>query len=471
MGDEIARRHFNAEDYTRFRRRLIAETDQVRALFQHGGFSQRGDIAGFELEAWLVDASGNPAARNEAFLAALDNPLVVPELATFNVELNGSPCAMTGRVFTRLHDELSTTWQACRRGAESLGLRLASIGILPTIAPELLNSGYMSHRVRFQALNDRVLALRDGAPFEVDVAGADHLRMSHDDVMLEAAATSFQIHLQCRPGSATRAYNAAIAASAPMVALSANSPFLFGKSLWAETRIPLFEQAVSVGPRNPPRVGFGEGYANETVFEVFQENCDLHHILLPWVQDEPPSKFCHVRFQNGTVWRWNRPLLGFDFDGTPHLRIEHRVVPAGPTIDDSVANAAAFMGLARALIDAETPIEAELDFAAARANFYAAAQYGLDASLLWRDGQRRPARELLLETLLPAATAALGRLGIPAAEIDRHVGLVTKRVERNANGAAWQRRWVAKNGANFNALTLAYLDAQESGQPVHEWTL
>ena len=471
MGDEIAQRHFNAEDFTSFRRRLDRETAEVAQLFANGGFSERGDIAGFELEAWLVDAHGNPAPRNEHFLDALDNPLVVPELASYNVELNGSPCAITGRVFTRLHDELAATWRACREAAEALDLRLATIGILPTIAPELLNSDHMSRMVRYQALNDRVLALRDGAPFEVDIAGADHLEMSHDDVMLEAAATSFQIHLQCKPDRAVRTYNAALAASAPMVALSANSPFLFGRSLWAETRVPLFEQAVSLGPRDPERVGFGSGYADRSLFETFRENRELHAILLPYVQDEPPSKFAHVRFQNGTVWRWNRPLLGFDFDGVPHLRIEHRVVPAGPTIDDCIANTAVFMGAVRALVEDPVPIESDLPFETARANFYAAARLGLDADLTWLDGHRLPARQLLLEDMLPAAAAALRTLDIPDVEVERYLGIATRRVERAANGATWQRRWVERYGPDFNALTLAYLDAQDSGQPVHEWTV
>ena len=251
MGDEIARRHFVAEDYTRFRRHLDQETALVGSLFEEDGFSHRGDITGFELEAWLVDKAGRPSAANAAFLERLGNPLVVPELAAFNIELNGSPCAMTGRVFTRLHDELAATWKACRQSARAQDLQLAIIGILPTISPDVLNSSSMSNMVRYQALNDRVLALRNGAPVEVDINGADTLRLSHDDVMLEAATTSFQIHLQCKPDLAARTYNAALVASAPMVALAANSPFLFGKSLWAETRIPLFEQAVSVGPRTP----------------------------------------------------------------------------------------------------------------------------------------------------------------------------------------------------------------------------
>ena len=470
MGDEIARRHFNAEDFTRFRRHLDQETALVGNLFAHDGFSHRGDIAGFELEAWLVDKQGQPAADNEAFLENLGNPLVVPELAAFNIELNGSPCAMTGRVFARLHDELAATWDACRQAARSQDLQLAIIGILPTISPGLLNSGSMSNMVRYQALNDRVLALRNGAPVLVDIEGSDTLRLSHDDVMLEAATTSFQIHLQCQPELAARTYNAALAASAPMVALAANSPFLFGKSLWQETRIPLFEQAVSVGPRTPARVSFGSGYADDSLFEIFKENLAEHPILLPAPTGEPAHKLSHIRLHNGTIWRWNRPLLGFDFDGQPHLRIEHRVVPAGPTIADCIGNAAVFLGLVRALVDAETPIESELDFAAARYNFYAAAQQGLDARLRWRHGMRG-ARELLLEELLPAASAALAKLDIPDDDIDRFLGTVTKRVEANTNGAAWQRRWVEKYGADFGALTNAYVQAQESGKPVHEWSL
>ena len=333
---------------------------------------------------------------------------MVPELAAFNIELNGSPCAMTGRVFGRLHDELAATWEACQQSARSQDLQLAIIGILPTISPDVLNSGSMSNMVRYQALNDRVLALRNGEPVEVDIEGADTLRLSHDDVMLEAATTSFQIHLQCKPDLAARTYNAALVASAPMVALAANSPFLFGKSLWHETRIPLFEQAVSVGPRTPARVSFGSGYADTSLFEVFSENLDEHPILLPSPSTEPAHKFSHIRLHNGTIWRWNRPLLGFDFDGQPHVRIEHRVVPAGPTIADCIGNAAAFLGLVRALVDADTPIEADLDFATARDNFYAAARHGLDASLRW--GNREfGARELLLEKLLPAAVDALAR--------------------------------------------------------------
>ena len=470
MGDEIRKRHFDAEDFSRFRQRLNAETALVGELFQEDGFSHRGDIVGFELEAWLVDAEGQPHPHNQQLLGVIDNPLVVPELAAFNVELNGSPTALGGKVFSRIHDELAATWETCRAGAEQLGCRLASIGILPTIRPELLNSGYMSALVRYQALNDRILALRDGIPLHIRID--DGLDMTHEDVMLEAAATSFQIHLQCRPERAVQDFNAALLASAPMVALAANSPFLFGHSLWQETRIPLFEQAVSVGPRAPARVTFGTGYAKQSLFEIFAENQREHPILLPFVQpDEPAHKYAHVRFQNGTVWRWNRPLLGFDYDGQPHLRIEHRVVPAGPTIRDCVGNTAAYLGLIRALGELDDLHAPRIDFDAARQNFYAAARYGLDAQFTWFDGKRQRARDLLGETLLPLAAKALARMDIPADDIERYFGMVSARVANGQTGANWQSRWVERHGADWAALTLAYLDAQETGEPVHTWPL
>ena len=468
MGDEIRERHFNAEDFSRFRRRLDDETALVEQLFDGNGFSQRGDIIGFELEAWIVDAEGHPLAENQRLLDVIGNPLVVPELASFNVELNGSPTALRGNVFSRIHDELRATWATCRAGADALGCRLATIGILPTIRRELLNSNYMSAMVRYQALNDRVLALRDGAPLHIRISSGDGLDMTHDDVMLEAAATSFQIHLQCKPERAVRDFNATLVASAPMVALAANSPFLFGRSLWEETRIPLFEQAVSVGPRAPARVTFGTGYASASLFEVFAENQRDHPILLPFVQQsEPPHKFAHVRFQNGTVWRWNRPLLGFDFDGQPHLRIEHRVVPAGPTLHDCVANAAAYIGMVRGLVDRYE--EPPVDFATAKNNFYAAAKHGLDARVEWVDGQQLTVRDLLTNELLPLATNALRRIDIPDADVARYVGTVEARVAADKTGARWQRQWVAKHGPDWAALSRAYVDAQERGEPVHTW--
>ena len=470
MGDEIPRRHFNAEDFSVFRFRLDEETKLLAEQFASSRFSERGDIAGFELEAWLVDREGDPLPRNHEFLERLDNPLVVPELASFNVELNGSPTALAGSTFSRLEDELSATWSACQATAKEMDCHLVTVGILPTIREALLNSDHMSKMVRYQALNDRTMALRDGKPLHLQIEGGEGLDMLHPDVMLEAAATSFQIHLQCKPENAVRDFNASMVASAPMVAVSANSPTLFGRALWDETRIPLFEQAVDVGAHYPKRVGFGNGFADESMLEVFLENQQQHPILLPYVSDSSPNEFSHVRFHNGTIWRWNRPLIGFDHDGQVHLRIEHRVVPAGPTTKDCVANAAFFFGLVRGFGLEPEPPEARMTFETARDNFYNAARYGLGARIGWNGGEAG-IRELLLEDMLPMARRGLSHYTIPDSEIDEYLGIIEARVESTQNGAAWQKRWVTHNGMRANELVLDYARMQESGEPVHTWPL
>lgn len=470
MGDEIPRRHFNAEDFSVFRFRLDEETKLLAEQFASSRFSERGDIAGFELEAWLVDREGDPLPRNHEFLERLDNPLVVPELASFNVELNGSPTALAGSTFSRLEDELSATWSACQATAKEMDCHLVTVGILPTIREALLNSDHMSKMVRYQALNDRTMALRDGKPLHLQIEGGEGLDMLHPDVMLEAAATSFQIHLQCKPENAVRDFNASMVASAPMVAVSANSPTLFGRALWDETRIPLFEQAVDVGAHYPKRVGFGNGFADESMLEVFLENQQQHPILLPYVSDSSPNEFSHVRFHNGTIWRWNRPLIGFDHDGQVHLRIEHRVVPAGPTTKDCVANAAFFFGLVRGFGLEGEPPEARMTFETARDNFYNAARYGLGARIGWNGGEVG-IRELLLEDMLPMARRGLSHYTIPDSEIDEYLGIIEARVESTQNGAAWQKRWVTHNGMRANELVLDYARMQESGEPVHTWPL
>lgn len=474
MGDEIERRYFDAEDFSAFRSRLDAETELLRSIFDADLFSARGDVAGFELEAWLVDDAGDPLPENDTYLSALANPLVVPELAAFNVELNGSPSALTGRVFTRLEDELAATWAACRRAAAETGCHLVTIGILPTVRESMLTSKFMSSMVRYHSLNDRIMALRDGKSLEVHIEGESALHTTHPDVMLEAAATSFQLHLQCRPGRAVRDFNASMIASAPTVAAGANSPFLFGHHLWDETRIPLFEQAVNVGERHPARVSFGSGYVRDSLMEIFEENQRDHPILIPAVRDDPAYKFSHVRFHNGTLWRWNRPLIGFDFDGQVHLRIEHRVVAAGPTIRDSIANAALYYGLVRGLGLQAQSMDSVLPFDVVRNNFYTAARYGLEARVCWViDGRETEIgmRHLLSDHLLPLARRGLESMNIPSEEISSYLDVIAARVESGQNGAAWQRRWVRRHGADLHELVCEYRGRQDVGRPVHEWEI
>ncbi len=471
MGQEIADSRFTQQDFDAFQERLRAETALLETWFREGAFSDISGKGGFELEAWLVDARAQPAGINQSYLERLDNPLVVEELATFNVELNSTPLALEGDALSRMAQELESTWVNCNRVAEELGARLAMIGILPTLDRDRLNLSSMSPLQRYRALNDQVLRQRAGRPIELNISGHDRLQVQHEDVMLESATTSFQIHLQAPPQRLLHLYNASKILAAPMVAACANSPFLFGKDLWDETRIPLFEQAVAVGRSDlSKRVSFGIRYAEQSLLECFEANLVRYPVLLPHLMDEPLEQLAHLRLHNGTIWRWNRPLVGFDGDGTPHLRLEHRVVPSGPSVPDSIANAALYFGAVEALVEEAEPVVQRLDYDRARANFYAAARDGLAAEVVWLDRRRVRLDQLLLQEILPKARSGLAHLGVDADEASHWLGIVEQRVRKGRTGAAWQRASARRHGGDLQAMTQEYLAQQASGIPVHEWT-
>jgi len=472
VGQEIRDRHFTDEDFARFHGRVVAETALLEHWLASGVLDGVEPMAGCELEAWLVDAEGLPAPVNRPFLARLDDPLVVPELSTFNVELNTRPHSFGSGLFDRLHDDLRALWRRCREAAAAVDASMAMVGILPTVRQSDLCLANISPLQRYRALNDQVLRMRKGRPIRLDIRGEEHLVTEHHDVMLEAAATSFQIHLKIGAEQAGRAYNLSKMISAPMVAVSANAPFLFGRALWEETRIPLFEQAVAVGASDyTKRVSFGVRYVERSIGECFRANRDRYPVLLPQLMDEPVERLAHLRLHNGTIWRWNRPLVGFDDDGRPHIRIEHRVVPSGPTPQDVVANAAFYFGLLFGLMTTEPEPERRLPFMQCKENFYQAACLGLEARVRWFDGREGVLGDLCEQRLIPQARAGLLELGVARAEVDHWLGIVQARVAGRSTGARWQRRWVREHGRDFPALVRAYLDRQESGLPVHVWSL
>jgi len=472
MGQEIRTSHFTQADFETFGIRLRQETELLESWFRDGAFASTHKVGGFELETYLVADDLNPAPIAESFLERLADPLVVPELATFNAEINGTPQRLRGDALSRLAAELEATWERCARTAAGLQARLAMIGILPTVRPEYLDMAHMSPLNRYRAINEQILQLRRRRPFTLNIRGKDHLFLEPQNVMTESATTSFQIHLQVSPEEAGQLYNWSKVLAAPMVAVSANSPFLFGCDLWAESRIPLFEQAFSVGgPFFRERATFGLHYVEDSVLECFRTNLDRFPVLLPQVVDEPPERLAHLRLHNGTIWRWNRPLIGFDAAGTPHLRIEHRVMPAGPTIADAIANAALYFGTVQSFAGEMAHPRQRLPFNIAKGNFYQAARDGLDAEVEWFDRRPSPLRRVLADDLLPRASRGLTALGIAAAETERWLGIIAGRLRTGQTGSAWQRAWIARHGRDLTALTAAYLENQESGLPVHQWPL
>jgi len=477
MGDEIEFSRFRKKDYERFFDKLDQETELLRSWLDKGQLSTKYGIAGFEQEAWLIDNEFSPSPANDFLLNDLKNALLSPELSRFNIELNVNPQTLGGDCFSHLRNELVQLWQSCERSAQKIDAHMMMTGILPTVCDHNLTIENMSPLNRYRALNEQIMQARKGKPLKLDIVGESHLQSRHTDVMLESAATSFQIHRQIPFPLARRAYNASIIASAPLVALSANSPYLFGTDLWDETRIPVFEQAVAVGGyglamRGPTRrVSFGTGYAQHSLLECFIENREHFPVLLPVEFGEAPERLCHLRLHNGTIWRWNRPLIGFDDDGTPHLRIEQRVVPAGPTVIDEIANAVFFYGLHENLMTREIPPELKLSFSDARDNFYLAAQKGLRSTVLNFDGKKVPMKSLILEELMPAARDGLEKLAINRNDIKDYLGIIEARVSSGRNGACWQRSFVAENGNDMRALTSVYYHNQQCGNPVHEWSI
>ena len=479
MGSDITQSYFSQADFNKFRQNLKKETEILMDWFSSGVFGKSGDMCGFELEGWLVDENYAPASRNEEFLERVDNPLVVPELSRYNFEINTDPHLLDKHLPTYLNEELSKIWNSCNTHAEAMNCRILMIGILPTIEDRMLTLQNISSLQRYSALNREILRSRKRKPLKIHIEGnRDILDVTHHDVMAEAATTSLQIHLQVSPDTAARQYNIAHILSAPMVALAANAPFLFGKELWHETRIPLFEQAVKLPSfsdkkgRIVSRVTFGTGYVNDSLQEVFLENLHGFQVLLPETFDEDFNWLNHLRLHNGTIWRWNRPLIGLDGSGKPHLRIEHRVPSAGPSIPDCIANILFFYGALFHLLKQETPCEAEISFEHARNNFYRAAKEGLEAQIHWKKGKRSTVKEVLRKELLPGASQTLQEKGLDRDQIRYYlVDILGNRVATGRTGSVWQKEFIRKHGACFQELTHRYHEYQNNQTPVHTWKI
>jgi len=476
MGQEVNLTLFNADHFKTFFQKLTEETQLLKKLIANRQFSELAPTAGFEIEAWLIDDQMQAAANNISFLQNLNDPLAFPELAKFNIELNGIPQKLTGNVLSTLHQNLTQTWEKSCLHAQQLNNHILIIGTLPTLKPSDMTLLNMSDMNRYRVLNEQILKAR-GKPINLDIVGIEHLKFDHDDVMLESATTSLQLHTQVPFDTAHHFYNASIIASAAIVASCANAPYLFGKNLWHESRIPLFEQAIETGGYGGAvhgplkRVSFGSDFARNSIMECFQENLDHFPVLLPELFNGPIEQFEHLRLHNGTIWRWNRPLIGFDDDNTPHIRIEHRTPSAGPTIIDSIANAAFYYGLTKNLSDEITDQGLPLAFAQAKDNFYQAARFGLDSNIVWFDGNKQNLQKIILADLLPRARKGLHSLNLDSADIDSYLTIIEQRIASKKTGSQWQRLFMQQPNATLQTMTRAYLEHQYSELPVSQWAI
>ncbi|HEV2638733.1 MAG TPA: glutamate--cysteine ligase [Actinocrinis sp.] len=491
MGEQVLAQDlvFDGTDRARFRARLESSQAVLERMLATGRFEKDRKLCGIELELDLIDGRGHPAMVNSAVLEQIASADFQTELGSFNLEVNIAPHKLVGTVFSELAEELQTALSYADRVATGCGARVAVIGILPTLDLEHMVEENFSTDDRYLLLNEQIMQVR-GEDFHLRIDGPEPLETTFRHILPEACCTSLQLHLQVTPDGFARAWNAAQSIAGAQVALGANSPYLFGHRLWHETRIALFEQATDCRPKElaaqgvRPRVWFGERWISGPA-ELFRENLQYFTALLPRVSSEDMTAVLEsgaiphlpeMRLHNGTVYRWNRPVYDVA-RGKPHLRVENRVLPAGPSVVDVLANAAFYYGLVRTLADAESPVWQRLSFKAARENLYAAARDGLGARQMWPGRGSVPVRELVLEELLPMAAAGLDRWRIEPRDRDLYLGIIEARVRTGRNGAVWQIEQVEflehERGLDrakaIEGMVTRYAELVRGGDPVHTW--
>ncbi|WP_221358664.1 glutamate--cysteine ligase [Streptomyces beigongshangae] len=494
MGENVVAGTIGLSDRRRYREKLQQCLEGLARLLEEKQFDRPKNLMGMEIELNLAGPDGMPRMMNAQVLERIASRDFQTELAMFNLEVNIAPHRLEGRVFDQLAEELRASLAYAHRKAKEVDAGIVMIGILPTLARDDLVSANLSDVDRYTLLNDQIVAAR-GEDFTLDIEGVERLSCTSASIAPEAACTSVQLHLQVTPDRFADVWNAAQATAAAQIAVGANSPFLFGRELWRESRPPLFLQ--STDTRSPelqaqgvrPRTWFGERWIS-SAYDLFEENLRYFPPLLPIRDEEDPMrvldeggtpKLAELVLHNGTVYRWNRPVYDIE-DGVPHLRVENRVLPAGPTVVDTVANAVFYYGLVRALATETRPVWTRLPFEAAAANFDQACRYGIDAKLEWpRRGRhggvtRMPAVQLVLDELLPLAASGLDAWGIEPADRDLYLGVIEERCKRGINGASWQSR--AFHGAlesgmgrdeALAATTKRYSELMHLGEPVHTW--
>jgi gamma-glutamyl:cysteine ligase YbdK (ATP-grasp superfamily) len=495
MGQAVAEPAFGQQARQRYRHKVHRCLDALARMLAEGGFAQSHPRIGLEIELNLVDDMLQPAMANSVVLEKLADPAFTIELAQHNIELNVRPRPLRGTQAIELEHELSCALTDANHKAGDAGARIVMIGMLPTLREEHFDQRWLSDSPRYAMLNEQIFAER-GESMVLNMEGlaipgqrSERLHSQASSIVPESACTSVQLHLQVAPEQFAANWNAAQCLAGVQVAIAANSPFLLGKALWHETRIPLFQQATDTRPEElknqgvRPRVWFGERWIT-SIFDLFEENVRYFPGLLPEIDDEDPfemldsgraPQLAELRLHNGTIWRWNRPVYDV-VNGVAHLRVENRVLPAGPTVVDMMANAAFFYGVQRALATDDRPLWTRMSFQAAEENLHAGARHAFDAQLYWPGTGWLPPDELVLRRLLPMAHEGLRDCEVSDTTRERYLGVIEQRCLARRTGSSWQRETVARlegrgldRDAALAGMLDRYVENMLSGQPVHTW--
>ena len=489
MGRDVPAISVSQQDRRAYCHKVRCCLDVFARMLRESRFDTEPRQVGLEIELHMVDEAGRPSMKNGEVLGEIADPIWASELGQFNLEINVPPQPLAGGALTRLERLVRASLDHAGDRARRTGSQLVLVGILPTLRESDVGEHAMSPNPRYRLLNEEIFAAR-GEEMRISIEGPERLLTSIDTITPEAACTSVQFHLQVSPDTFASYWNAAQAIAGVQVAVAANSPFLFGRELWRETRLTLFEQATDTRPDQlkqqgaRPRVWFGERWIG-SVFDLFEENLRYFPALLPLVDDEDPAaaldngqapQLAELTLHNGTIYRWNRPVYAV-VNGLPHLRVENRVLPAGPTVTDIMANAAFYCGLVRALAEAERPVWTQMSFKAAADNLAEGARNGIDSRLYWPGLGEVPVTELVLRRLLPLAADGLELWGVDPGDAKRLLGIIEQRCLCGRTGATWQidtvRALAARHGTGraeaLRLMTLAYIEQMRTNEPVHCW--
>ena len=491
MGAPKVKATSTAKQLQAFEKHLLNDLHALNKMLKEGMFEIDKTRIGAEQEFCLVDKHYKPAGKNIEMMNLLEgNPLFTTELARFNMEINASPQIFSKNCLSIMENEILDNLDAAHQAADSLGIKVILTGILPTLRKFDFSLHNLTPYERYYALCESINKLR-GKNYDLNIRGIDELFSEHDSPLIEAANTGFQVHLQIKPDEFVDMYNISQAITAPVLASATNSPILFGKRLWKETRIALFSQ--SVDTRNhkeharemSPRVTFGDHWLEKSILEIYKEDIVKYRVLLNTEINEnvfekletgTAPDLMALKVHNSTVYRWNRACYGIS-EGKAHLRIENRVLPAGPTVKDEMANAAFWLGLMVGVHDKYGDITQRMDFDVAKNNFLKASVHGLDTKLFWLDNKSYAAGDLILHELLPLAKAGLKKQKVNNAEIEEYLGIIEARVQKVRTGSYWQLKSfnklvkTATKEEVLAAITASTIQNQKDNTPVHNWKL
>lgn len=490
MGEHSVSTEYDEHQLRLFTVGVLNDLKALEMMLDSNMLEEGVERIGAEQEMFLVDSAMHPAGYAVEVIEDAGDRRLTTEIGRFNLEANLTPRLFQGDALRQMENELNDLVKVANASAAKFGAAIILTGILPTIHMSDLSHANLTPHPRYEEI-DRVCTMLHGGDRFIQIKGIDELQLTLQDTYIEFSNTSFQVHLQIGSKDFARYYNWAQAIAAPVLASAVNSPFLLNHRLWHETRLALFQHAIdtrSVVHRernHPPRVNFGDRWVSNSILEVLREDAIRFRVMLTQAVEENSlavlaaggiPQLAAWRLHNGTIWRWNRPCYGI-IEGVPSLRIEARFLPAGPSVVDEMANAAFFLGLMNELPAEFGDIRKYMTFDDAKANFFNAGRYGLQAQLKGIDGKSRRVSRLILEELLPRARRGLTRAGIDETDSTRLLDIIEARVTIEISGAKWMLDSHAamdpraKSNVRMRTLTAAMKKNQEAGIPVHEWEL